>query len=70
MVTSKISDLGLDQSIEFKNTLENPSHREFHQNKTGRTTVPCLYIVGEPLFESRDIMTWLEQNKEKIIKSK
>jgi glutaredoxin len=68
MVTSKISDLGLDQSIEFKNTLESAEHRDFHQKKTGRTTVPCLYIDGNPLFESRDIMTWLETNREKIKK--
>lgn len=66
MVTSKISDLGLNQFIELKNTLEEPKHREFHQNKTGRTTVPCLYIDEKPLFESRDILAWLENNKDKI----
>ena len=66
MVNSKINSLGLDQSIEFKNTLEDPEHREFHQNKTGRSTVPCLYIDGEPLFESGDILNWLESNKDKI----
>jgi glutaredoxin 3 len=66
MVTSKINDLGLNQSIEFKNTLEEPKHREFHENKTGRSTVPCLYIDGNPLFESRDILAWLENNKDKF----
>ncbi len=31
-------------------------------NDTGRRTVPCLYIDGKPMFESRDIMAWLDQN--------
>lgn len=27
--------------------------------RTGRTTVPCLFIDDEPLFESQDIIAWL-----------
>jgi glutaredoxin len=29
---------------------------------TGRTTVPCLFIDGKPMFESLDIMQWMESN--------
>lgn len=61
-----IDQLGLRDSIEFKNTLENPEFRMEHQQKTGRTTVPCLYIDGAPMFESGDIMKWLEENKSKL----
>ena len=28
---------------------------------TGRTTVPCLFVDGYPLFESADIVEWLER---------
>lgn len=26
--------------------------------------VPCLFIDGEPLYESMDIIKWLEENPE------
>lgn len=66
MVVNKIKELDLEEKVTFKNTLEDPAHRQFHQNKTGRTTVPCLYIDDEPMFESRDIMQWLEENQAKL----
>lgn len=65
-VLVKIKELGLEDNITFKNTLEDPGNAKFHQEKTGRSTVPCLYIDGEPLFESSDILAWLEDNKDKI----
>ena len=30
------------------------------RDTTGRTQVPCLFVDGEPLFESEDIVRWLE----------
>jgi len=36
---------------------------------TGRTTVPCLYINGKPMFESYDIMEWLKTNEGKLEKA-
>lgn len=66
MVLHKIKQLELEDKIEMKNTLENADFHKFHYEKTGRTTVPCLYIDDEPLFESQDIMKWLEENKNKI----
>lgn len=35
---------------------------------TGRKTVPCLYIDGKPMFESRDIMNWLDENNDNLEK--
>jgi len=65
-VLMKIKELGLEEKINFKNTLESAEHREFHIKQTGRTTVPCLYIDGKPMFESNDINNWLEQNIKNI----
>lgn len=66
MVLRSIQELGLRDSIEFKNTLTEQENAKLHQQKTGRSTVPCLYIDGNPLFESADIITWLKSNKDKI----
>lgn len=65
-VLIKIKELGLEDSITFKNTLENPQYRKQHLDKTGRATVPALYIDDEPMFESADIIKWLEQNQASI----
>ena len=35
---------------------------------TGRKTVPCLFIDGNPMHESLDIMNWLKTNVEKLEK--
>ena len=32
------------------------------RNRTGSTQVPCLFIDGEPMFESLDIIAWLRAN--------
>ena len=29
---------------------------------TGRKTTPCLFIDGEPMHESLDIIAWMEKN--------
>lgn len=65
-VLEHIKRLGLQDSIEYKDILKNPELREKHVEKTGRATVPCLYIDEKPLFESDDIMQWLDKNKSAI----
>ena len=30
--------------------------------RTGRYRVPCLFINGEPLYESEDIINWLKKS--------
>jgi glutaredoxin 3 len=65
-VLRKIDDLDLKDHIQFKNTLEDPNHASSHQERTGRSTVPCLYIDNQAMFESLDIIEWLERNQEKI----
>ena len=63
MVVSKIKALDLESKIQFKNVLENPEFKKYHKETTGRNTVPCLYINDEPMFESMDIMAWLDKHQ-------
>ena len=44
-------------------------HAKKLRSDTGRTTVPCLYIDGKPMFESLDIMKWLERNLDNLTKA-
>lgn len=63
MVLSKIKALGLEESITFKNVLENSDFKKEHKENTGKNTVPCLYVDNKPMFESMDIMDWLDKNQ-------
>ena len=53
-----VEKLGLD--VPSVDTPADRQARETHRDRTGRSTVPCLYIDDVPLFESADIMEWLE----------
>lgn len=46
--------------LELRDVLAEPAHRRALLERTGRTQVPCLFVDGEPLFESADILAWLE----------
>lgn len=61
IVLSALKETGLENSITFYNTREDSKARERHIQATGRQTVPCLYIDGKPMFESRDIADWLRK---------
>ena len=50
--------------VEFRDTMRDPGARSALIQATGRTTVPCLFIDGEPLFESADIVRWLNRYAE------
>lgn len=66
LVLNKVQELKLKDFIDFKDIMSNPEYRQFHIEQTGRATTPCLYIDGTPLFESQDIVHWLEENKNQI----
>jgi glutaredoxin 3 len=57
-VMRRIDQLGLE--VEERDTMLTPKHRQDLREATGRTQVPCLFVDGEPLFESADINAWLE----------
>jgi glutaredoxin len=61
---SGAEQLGLD--LTMRDTQRDRSAASEHYEKTGRSTVPCLYIDGEPLFESADIVEWLRAYKEAV----
>lgn len=50
----------LELSVELRDTLLERAHRAELAERTGRTQVPCLFVDGEPLFESADIVAWLD----------
>ena len=50
--------MGLD--VPQADTRNDPQAAQTHYQRTGRRTVPCLYIDDVPFFESADIIEWLE----------
>ena len=53
-----IDELGLQ--VSYKDTRQNPHFREELIQKGGKSQVPCLFINGTPLYESRDIIRSLK----------
>lgn len=45
--------------VEFKDTRGNRENSDRLYERTGRTTVPCLFVDDFPFFESADISKWL-----------
>ena len=66
MVLGTIDQLKLGEKIVMKNTRQDPKNREKLVQDTGRGTVPCLYIDGVPMHESRDIANWLRANASQL----
>lgn len=60
IVEQTLKETGLKASVTYLNIIENPQDRENLLKATGRTTVPCLFIDGKPMHESRDIAKWLK----------
>ena len=54
--------------VEYKHVLNDPANMQKLVQDTGRRTVPCLYIDGSPMHESRDIIAWLENNLDNLEK--
>lgn len=57
-VARVVEKLGL--KLEYRDTIRDRSATSELRAATGKTTVPCLFIDGQPLFESADIVAWLE----------
>ena len=54
-----IDKLEISHIIEHRNTVYGGEWRADLRDKTGRTQVPCMFIDGEAMFESLDIIDWL-----------
>lgn len=61
IVLNTIEKLNLD--VRFCDITEDQAHLQKLLADTGRRTVPCLYIDGQPMHESSDIIRWLESNQ-------
>lgn len=48
--------------IELKEIDDDPSARQRLEDVGGKLQVPCLFIDGDPLYESDDIIDWLKEN--------
>jgi glutaredoxin 3 len=59
IVLSALRITGLESKVSYFNIHENHKYRDKLIADTGRKTVPCLYIDGTPMHESRDIAKWL-----------
>ena len=59
-VQRKIDELRISDKIEMRDTRTEPKWRKDLKNRTGRTQVPCLFIDETPMFESLDIIDFLQ----------
>lgn len=50
------------EGIEFKNINQDQKAEEELIEVGGKRQVPCLFIDGEALYESNDIINWLKSN--------
>lgn len=57
-----IEELGVEDQIEQLDITKDPAARQRLIEVGGKQQVPCLFIDGKPLYESRDIMNWIEAN--------
>ena len=53
-------------SIPTKNVSASAENRQELIGLSGGTQVPCLMIDGKPMFESKDIIDWLGENRETL----
>jgi glutaredoxin 2 len=54
--------------VHYKDISKNSDDHKKLVTITGRQTVPCLFIDGKPMHESLDIMNWLKENSNTLIK--
>lgn len=54
------NDLG--DKIEYVDILADPKNEEELREVGGQAMVPCLFIDGKPMYESGDIIDYLDEN--------
>ncbi len=66
LVMQTLRVTGLEEKVVFKDIHEDPKFKQKLIQDTGKGTVPCLYIDGKPMHESRDIAEWLKNYSKEI----
>jgi glutaredoxin len=61
IVMSALRVTGLEEKVTLLDIHEDHKLKEKLIEITGRGTVPCLFIDGKPMHESRDIAEWLHR---------
>lgn len=61
LVLGKLRQLGVE-GVRIRDTVREPGAEAELVRRGGMDQVPCLFIDGEPLYESAEIVRWLEQN--------
>jgi glutaredoxin len=59
IVLSALRVTGLENMVKYHDIHDEPANKQKLIKDTGRGTVPCLYIDGKPMHESRDIAAWI-----------
>lgn len=62
-VLKRMKDLGIEGAITLKNISDDEEAEATLISVGGKRQVPCLLIDGEPLYESGNIVAWLDANK-------
>jgi glutaredoxin len=57
---------GLEGQVTYYDIQENSHYLDALIKATGRKTVPCLFIDGRPMHESRDIASWIHNYAKEI----
>jgi glutaredoxin 3 len=61
-VLVKLRGLKNAAGIRIRDTMKEPGAEEELVKRGGDDQVPCLFIDGQPMYESADIIAWLEAN--------
>lgn len=57
-----IEELGVEDQIEQLDISKDTAARKRLVEVGGKQQVPCLFIDGKPLYESSDIVNWIDIN--------
>ena len=56
----------IGKNISLKNIETDPKAKEELLHLGGKIQVPCLFIDGKPLYESDDIIDWINRKKDSL----
>ncbi|MCH9611597.1 MAG: hypothetical protein S4CHLAM102_00670 [Chlamydiia bacterium] len=59
-----INQEGLE--VELIDVAKDRAAFKYLERKGGKTQVPCLFIDGSPLYESKLIISWLDQHRDSL----
>jgi glutaredoxin 3 len=66
IVLSSIKENKLEDKVTLVDIHQDASKKQKLIQDTGRGTVPCLYIDGKPMHESREIAQWLKKYAQEL----